>query len=62
MCPMHETTEVVPLVHAAESNAITQPDGDASGQVDIVGNQQRLTVTELYHEALVPGPVIVIRE
>ncbi len=60
--PVNEAAEVIPFVDAAELDAIAQPDGNSSGQVNVVCDQQRLSATEPDDEALMARAVVVILE
>ena len=61
MGPVHEPAQLVPLVHAAKINTITQPDGNPSGQVYVVCNKHRFAILQLQYEPLMPRTVIVVR-
>ena len=45
MSPVHETAQLVPLVHAAKIDTIAQPDGNPSGQVAVVRNEYRFAIS-----------------
>ena len=60
--PVHEPAQVVPLVHTAKIDTITQPDGNPSGQVYVVCNKHRLAILQSQYEPLVPSAVIVVRD
>lgn len=62
MCPVHEPAKVVPFVHSADLDAVSQPNRDALRQVDVMRNQQRLAIAHVDDEALVAGAVIVVRQ
>lgn len=61
MGPVHESAQLVPLIHAAKINTITQPDGNPSGQVYVVCNEHRFAIFQLQYEPLMPRAVIVVR-
>ena len=42
MCPVHEATKIIPLVHAAKAQSVTQPDGHTICDLDVVRDQQGL--------------------
>jgi len=63
MRPMHHATSVVPFVFASEIDGVA--DGqilNSRGQVDVVGEEQRLTGRKLHDESLVTATLIVVRE
>ena len=60
MCPVHQSTEIVPLVHAAYLHTIADADRHRLGQVDIVSDEQRATGTDTQYEALVARAVVII--
>ena len=62
MCPVDETAEIVPLVHAAHINAITHAERHASGEIDIVRDQQRPATANIDDEALMTRDVVVVRQ
>ncbi len=62
MCPMHETAQVIPFVHAANLHTITHSKRHAFRKVDIVCDQQRYAVADIDDEALVARTVIVVRQ
>ena len=61
MGPVHETTEIVPLVHAAHLDTITHADRHAFGKVNVVRDQQGLPIADVDDEALVARAIVVIR-
>jgi hypothetical protein len=62
VCPVNETAQVVPLVHAPDMHAITHPDRNALGQVDIVSDEQGCAVADIDNEALVARTIVVVRQ
>jgi len=60
MRPMHQTTELVPLVHAAKFDSIAQADRHALRQVNVVRNQQRLSIRQGQDESLMSRPLVVV--
>ncbi len=60
MRPVHETAEVIPLIHTAYLDAIAHTKRHAFGEVEVVRNQQRPTVTNIDDETLVTRAVVVI--
>jgi hypothetical protein len=62
VCPVNETAQIVPLVHAPDMHAIAHPDRDALGQIDIVSDKQRCAVADINYEALVARTVVVVRQ
>jgi hypothetical protein len=57
---MHQAAKIVPLVHAAKPEPVAQSERDPLCQVDVVCDQQGLTIPHAYNEALMPGIVIVV--
>jgi hypothetical protein len=57
-----QAAEVVPLVHAPHSYAITHADRDALRKIDVVGNQQCLAIADVDDETLVTRTVVVITQ
>lgn len=62
MCPVYEPAEVVPFVHSADLDAVSQPNRDALCQIDVMRDQQRLAIAHVDDKALVAGAVIVVRQ
>lgn len=60
--PVHQSTEVIPLVHAANVNAVTHTNGNAIGEINVVRYQQGLAIADIDNEALVTRVVIVVRQ
>ncbi len=54
MRPVHQPTQVIPFVHPAKSNLVTHAGGHPVGKIDIVRDQQRLPVTRIQNDTLVP--------
>jgi hypothetical protein len=59
---VHETAEFVPLVQAADVDAIAHADGHALSQVDVVGDEQCLPVADIDDEPLVLRAVVVVTQ
>jgi len=57
---MHQTAKIVPLVHATKPQAIAYSEWHPLCKVDVVCNQQGLTIPQAYNESLMPGIVIVV--
>ena len=53
MRPVHETAEVVPLVHASYAHAIAHTEWDAIGEIDIVCDQKGPAIADVDDESLV---------
>ena len=49
---MHEATKIIPFIHATKLDAVAHSQRHAPAEVDIVGNEQRVAVGQLYDEAL----------
>jgi len=60
--PMHKTAQIVPFIHAANAHTITETDRHSFRKIDIVGDQQRFTVTDIEDKTLVSRTVIVVRQ
>lgn len=61
MRPVHQAAEVVPLVDATDCHAISHAKRHATGQVDVMRDQQRLMLTDINNEALVALAIVVVR-
>jgi hypothetical protein len=62
MRPVNQAAEIIPLVHAANTNPVTQSDRDPVREIDIMCDQQCSAVTDIENEALMPRVVIVVRQ
>ena len=62
MRPVHQSTEIVPLVHAADLYSIPYTDGHSLRQINIVCDKQGLAVTDVDDKALVTRSVVIIRQ
>ena len=63
MRPMHNAAFVIPFIFAIKFNNITHRDsGNPWSQVNIMGNQQRLTTTQAQDKSLVSGAIIIVRQ
>ena len=60
--PVHQSAEVIPLVHAANVDAITHTDGHAIGEIEVVCDQQGLAIADIDYKALVTRVVVVVRQ
>jgi hypothetical protein len=60
MCPVHEAAQIIPLVHAAKAQPVTQPDWHAICDLDVVRDQQGLPTLQLHDKSLVPGTVVIV--
>ena len=60
--PVHQTAELVPLVHAAHVHAIAHADRDALGKIDVVRDQQGLAIADVDDETLVTRTIVVITQ
>ena len=52
MCPVHETAEVIPFVHAAKGDPVADGDRNAFCKVNVVRHQHSLPVAQLQDKAL----------
>ena len=50
--PVHQSAAFVPLVHAAKSQSIAEADRHPVGQIDVMSDQQRMTIAQLQDHAL----------
>lgn len=60
MRPVHQTPEVVPLIHATYLDTIAYTDRYGFSQIDIVGDQQCAPGTDIQYEALMPRSIVII--
>ena len=51
--PVHETTEIIPLVDAAHLYPVTDAERHALGKIQVVGDQQGLPIADIDDETLV---------
>jgi len=59
---VHQPAQLIPLVHAAKLNPVTHPDRDTLGQIEIVGDQQRIAILHSQDDTLMPRAVIVVAQ
>ncbi len=62
MCPVNQTTQIDPLEHTSNSNPVSQSDLDTLCKVNVVSDQDGLTITQIGHEALMPRAIHAIRQ
>jgi hypothetical protein len=60
--PVDQATEIVPLIKTAHVNPVTHAQRNAFGKIDVVRDQQALTVTDIDNEALVTRAIIINRQ
>ena len=60
MRPVHQSTEFIPLVHGTKADAISEPERDSVGKINVVGDQQGLTTLYLQDKALMWRPFLVV--
>jgi len=60
VCPVHQTAEIIPLVHAPDDYTIAHAKRHALGEIDIVRNEQSTTIADIDDESLVPRTVIIV--
>ncbi len=60
--PVHESTELVPFVHAPDLDAIAHAERHTFCQIEIVGNQQSLAIANIDDESLVAGTVVIVMQ
>jgi hypothetical protein len=60
--PVHQSAEVVPFIHTAKPNPVPNAKRYPVGEINVVGDKQRLPPRQLQDEALVPGILVVIRQ
>lgn len=58
--PMHQAAEIIPLIHATKLDAVAHTQWHAPDEVDIVRNQQRVSVGQLYDESLMARIVVIV--
>ncbi len=51
--PVHQPTQLIPLVHTADMDPVAHADRHALGEIDVMGNKQRATAADVEYEALV---------
>jgi len=62
MRPVHESPQVIPLIHAADMDTIAHAQRYAPGEVEVVRDQQCSAITNIENKALVARAVIVVRQ
>ena len=63
MRPMHNAAFVIPFIFAIKRNSITHRNsGNPRCQINIMGNQQRLTAAQAQDKSLVSGAIVIIRQ
>jgi hypothetical protein len=60
--PVHEPTEIIPLVHTSYLDPVTDSDRHGFGEVDVMGDKQGFAIPDVQDETLVPGTVVVVRQ
>jgi len=60
--PVHQSAAFVPLVHTAKSQSIAEADRNPVGQIDIVGDQERMAIAQLEDHALMARAISVVRQ
>ena len=60
--PVHQTAEIVPLIHAAYANTIAKTERHVFRDIDVVGDQQGPAITYVDNEPLVTRAVVIIRQ
>lgn len=60
MRPVHESAQVVPLIHATYAHPVAHPKRDAFGEIDIVRDEQRAAIADVDNEALMARTVVII--
>ena len=58
--PVHQATKIVPFIHAAKLDAIPHAQRHTLCKINIVRNQQRVPVGELYDKALMARIVVIV--
>jgi hypothetical protein len=58
--PVHKTTEVIPLVHAAHLYPVTHPQRDTFCEIDVMCDEQRTAIADIDNETLVARAIIVV--
>ena len=62
VCPVHQSTEFVPFVHAANVDSIAQAHRHALREIDIVRDQERTAIPGIENKPLMPGTFVVVAE
>ena len=60
--PVHESAEIIPLVHAAHVDPITHANRHAFSEVNVMRDQQGPAIADVDDETLVARAVVVIRQ
>ena len=58
--PVHQATKIVPFIHAAKLDAIPHAQRHTLCEIDIVRNQERVPVGQLYNETLMARIVVIV--
>ena len=58
--PVHEAAELIPFVYATHLHPVAHPERHASGEIEVVRNQQGLPVADVDDEALVAFLVDIV--
>jgi hypothetical protein len=60
--PVDQPAQVVPLVHSAYPDAVTDAKRYAFGEINIVRNQQRLPIADVDDESLMGRAVVIVMQ
>ena len=60
MRPVHQTTQLIPLVHATNEHPVAHAEWNTLRQIDVMSDQQRATIANIDDESLVTRAVIII--
>ena len=60
MRPVHQTTQLIPLVHTTNEDPVAHAERNALRQIDVMRDQERAAIADIDDESLVPGAVVVI--
>ena len=60
MRPVHQPTEIVPLIHSAKHDSVADADRHAFGEVDVVCDQYRAAIAQLNNKSLVTRSIVIV--
>ncbi len=60
MRPVHEPSQIVPLVQATHLHAVAHTERHAVREVEVVRDQQGLTIADIDDETLVTGAIVIV--
>ena len=60
MRPVHQTTQIIPLVNAADIDAVSHAQGHSLREIDVMRDQECASTADIDDESLMPGSIVVI--